>query len=473
MKKIHIPLLVFLVLGMGIVKAQTTSIYSFTNNEYPHGSLTLSGNKMYGMTEGGGANGFGYVFAVNKNGTEFKDIWDFNDTGSIAGNSNGAQPYGSLTLLKGKLYGFTFNSGANGYGLIFSIDTNGKGYKDLWDFNSITGDFPKYGALTLLGHKFYGMTYTGGTYNFGVIFSIDTNGSGYTDLFNFNDTLGQEPEFATLLISGNKMYGVTHTGGANKEGVVFSVDTNGKGYTDLLDFNYVNGEYPYGSLVLSGNKLYGMTALGGQGYNDGTIFSIDTSGNEFKDVFVFNSYNGEEPYGALTLSPWGKLYGMTANGGKYLYGALFSIDTSGNNFSNLFWFDAANGGNPDGNSLTVSGDTLFGMTYSGGFVDNGVIFRFEDSTGTGVSGMNAINTDAGNLNIYPNPNNGRFIIESSVVNSQSLVNVYNMLGEKVEQWTMNNGQMTIDMSDKPTGVYLYRVTTDTGSLVGAGKFIIE
>src|ERR1700720_4134184 len=99
MKKTYTILSIFLLLGMGIAKGQTASIYSFENNEYPHGSLTLSNNKMYGMTEGGGTNGFGYIFSVNKNGTEFKDIWDFNDTGAIAGNSNGAEPYGSLTLL--------------------------------------------------------------------------------------------------------------------------------------------------------------------------------------------------------------------------------------------------------------------------------------------------------------------------------------------------------------------------------------
>jgi len=165
------------------------------------------------------------------------------------------------------------------------------------------------------------------------------------------------------------------------------------------------------------------------------------------------------------------LYGMTANGGKYLYGALFSIDTSGSAFTDLFWFDAANGGNPDGNSLTVSGDTLFGMTYSGGLVDNGVIFRFQDSTGT--SGVQDITEATCNVNIYPNPNKGRFTIESSVVNNQSSVNVYNAFGEKVEQWPMNNSQLTIDMSNRPGGVYLYRVITEAGTLVGAGKFIIE
>ncbi len=193
---------------------------------------------------------------------------------------------------------------------------------------------------------------------------------------------------------------------------------------------------------------------------------------DLKTYLIFNSFNGEEPTGPLTLSPSGKLYGMTENGGKYLYGALFSIDTSGSAFTDLFWFDAANGGNPDGNSLTISNDTLFGMTYSGGLVDNGVIFRFQDSTGT--SGIqNITEATCCNVNIYPNPNKGRFAIESTDVSNPSLVSVYNTLGEKVDQWTMNKGQLTIDMSNRPGGVYLYRVITETGTLVGAGKFIIE
>jgi hypothetical protein len=50
-----------------------------------------------------------------------------------------------------------------------------------------------------------------------------------------------------------------------------------------------------------------------------------------------------------------------------------------------------------------------------------------------------------------------------------------MLGEKVydKQWTINNGQCTIDLTNNTAGIYMYRVLSEAGSLIGAGKFVIE
>ncbi len=59
---------------------------------------------------------------------------------------------------------------------------------------------------------------------------------------------------------------MTYGGGLNEDGVIFSIDTNGKGFTKLLDFNYsTDGRNPYGSLTISGNKLFGMTESGRSG----------------------------------------------------------------------------------------------------------------------------------------------------------------------------------------------------------------
>src|ERR1700733_8047042 len=98
---------------------------------------------------------------------------------------NGSTPYGDLTLAGNKLYGMTFFGGAFDEGIIFSVDTNGAGFKDLTDFNGINGMDP-YGSLTLVGHTLYGMTYNGGAVGNGNIFSIDTDGSGFKDLFDFS-----------------------------------------------------------------------------------------------------------------------------------------------------------------------------------------------------------------------------------------------------------------------------------------------
>jgi len=55
---------------------------------------------------------------------------------------------------------------------------------------------------------------------------------------------------------------------------------------------------------------------------------------------------------------------------------------------------------------------------------------------------------------------------------------YNVLGEQVltetlQPQTPKGALNTIDLSDQPNGIYLYRVTTQDGNLLGQGKVIIQ
>jgi len=67
------------------------------------------------------------------------------------------------------------------------------------------------------------------------------------------------------------------------------------------------------------------------GASVGNIFTIDTAGNNSKDLFDFNGTNGSDPNGYLTLSG-NVLFGMTTDGGTYGVGNIFSIDSNGNGF---------------------------------------------------------------------------------------------------------------------------------------------
>ncbi len=53
-------------------------------------------------------------------------------------SGNGEHPNGSLTFYANKLYGMTSQGGAHDVGCIFRIDTDGTGYQDLYDFNDTT-----------------------------------------------------------------------------------------------------------------------------------------------------------------------------------------------------------------------------------------------------------------------------------------------------------------------------------------------
>src|ERR1700679_3538019 len=102
-------------------------------------------------------------------------------------------------------------------------------------------------------------------------FAIGATNAQYFILHKFNDTLGKVP-FGSLTLSGNKFYGTASSGGARDSGCIFSIDTNGNNYKDLFDFAIVKC-FGASSLTISGNTLYGMTQYGGT-KGAGCIFSI-------------------------------------------------------------------------------------------------------------------------------------------------------------------------------------------------------
>src|ERR1700722_19391177 len=89
---------------------------------------------------------------------------------------------------------------------------------------------------------------------FVISFGICRTQAQFTVLHNFNGTTGDSP-IGSLAISGNVLYGMTWKGGLYDSGCVFSVNTNGSGYKDILDFNGPNGAAPQGSVIIVGNKL--------------------------------------------------------------------------------------------------------------------------------------------------------------------------------------------------------------------------
>lgn len=104
----------------------------------------------------------------------------------------------------------------------------------------------------------------------------------------------------------------------------------------------------------------------------------------------------------------------------------------------------------------------------------------EDSTETTL-GINEVKDKiGGEIKVYPNPSNGVFTLQSSVIsghpdNYRELVEVYNMLGEKVysNSYKPTANSYRLSLSNKPNGIYLYRVITEDGNLVGEGKLVIE
>jgi uncharacterized repeat protein (TIGR03803 family) len=275
------------------------------------------------------------------------------------------------------LYGMTMMGGTNDMGCIFKIKTDGSGYTKIFDFSgSSNGKYP-YGSLTLSGNMLYGMTNQGGNADKGCIFKINASNNAFTKLFDFTGAANGSYPKGNLVLSGNTLYGLTTNGGADDKGSAFSIQTDGTGYTQLLDFSGTeNGRLPQGSLIISGDTLYGTTVEGGA--NDmGCLFSININGTGYKDLLDFNYTNNEGyyPVGSPTLVGT-ELYGTTSIGGNDGEGSVYKIDPSHSKYSRLINFNGSgNGGDPIGD-LIFAGHALFGMTHEGGSYDNGVIFKY-------------------------------------------------------------------------------------------------
>ncbi len=375
MKK-HTLLSTLFALIIGASNAQYTVLHSFiaSTGESPRGSVTVSGNTVFGMTQAGGAHNYGCVFSMNTDGTLYKDIYDFN------GTTTGANPYGSVIVSGSTLFGMTSGGGAHNNGIIFSMDTDGTRFKDVYDFKGSPNDGAiPFGKLLLIGRKLYGMTAQGGFSGLGCLFTIDSSGTGETDLLDFLGSNGSYP-YGSLIQWGTTLYGMTSGGGANDSGLVFSIQTNGTGYTDIYDFNKTSGFSPQADLCISGNELFGMTSQGGVN-TFGTMFRVHTDGTAFNVLYPF-TFPDINPYGSLTLSG-NMLYGMTT--GAYFWaenGSIFLIDTTGSGYSDLAVLTGKNpgyyGSAPYG-ALSISQGVLYGMTSGGsqiGGFDQGVIFSY-------------------------------------------------------------------------------------------------
>jgi uncharacterized repeat protein (TIGR03803 family) len=145
-------------------------------------------------------------------------------------NADGASPQSSLILSGSTLYGTTFAGGTSGEGTLFAINTDGSAFTNSHTFSALSGATNGDGVrpiagLTLLGNTLYGTATYGGTNGGGTVFQINTDGTGFTIIHNFNNqTFGAYDPDTSLILSGNILYGAANGGG---NGTIFEVNTNG------------------------------------------------------------------------------------------------------------------------------------------------------------------------------------------------------------------------------------------------------
>jgi uncharacterized repeat protein (TIGR03803 family) len=317
-----------------------------------------------------------------------------NSAGGGSTNIDGASVVAGLFLSGSTLYGTAEYGGRWGNGTVFALNTDGTGFKTLHSFaaarydsfgNYVNGEgaYPQAG-LILSGNTLYGTANEGGSRGVGTVFAVNTDGTGFTALHSFTNGVDGANPVANLIVSGQTLYGTAANGGSSGAGTVFSINTDGTGFTPLYSFSGGNdGANPSAGLVTSGNTLYGTTHFGG-GAGNGTVFAIKTDGTGFS---ALHSFTVPEPdsYGVLTnidgvytvaglLLAGGTLYGTTESGGSLGYGTVFAVSTNGSGITALHDFTGGDDGALLQAPLVLSGNTLYGTAYSAGKPGNGTVF---------------------------------------------------------------------------------------------------
>ncbi|GEM_PF-6553933 len=293
---------------------------------------------------------------------------------------------------------------------------------DLLEYTNWENGCTERGILLIQSNVIYGTMHDEGpgettrdTDGTGIIYRMNIDGTGYTNLYAFSGDPsytnfdGASPS-AGLIISSNVLYGVTEYGGTGTNGIdygtVFRLNTDGTCFTNLHNFIYTDGASPSAELTLVGNVLYGTTKYSRNG--SGTIFKVNTDGTGFSTLYEFSKFydtnnnyiNTDGGYPSSRLIVLGNtLYGTTFVGGSNSFtgftgfgeGVIFKIDTSGANFHVIHNFSLptfSNGGNGFGygytnsdgffpNTLTAYSNVLYGTMTHGGYWNCGILFKIE------------------------------------------------------------------------------------------------
>lgn len=366
-------------------------------------------------------------------------LYAFNN-GAASPAQDGAEPKGTLTAvtINGRtvLFGRTAIGGSNGCGTIFAIDPDGSNYNVQYRFGGADGCDPRHDAMVANPNdgRLYGTTQgvnqtiakppPPNTYgNWGQIFaftpatSIPTpipavhtfaNPSPTTAPF---DGAQQHSSFSIDPVTG-VLYGQSAAGGANGDGMLYAVNPDGSGFTDLHDFAKDDGRNPHGRIVLVDGVLYGIAKSDGKlpgsdhdgKYGFGSVYAFPvTTPLANGPVSVLHVFAGAPDDGAYSdhgyltaVTVGGKtlLFGLTQCGGAGPKnaackgngdgsGVVFQVDPaaapgSARAFSIVHSFQAgsaSDGALPYG-SLMYDGTYLYGTTSAGGAYGNGTVFRF-------------------------------------------------------------------------------------------------
>ena len=325
--------------------------------------LVSSGLNLYGVTNLGGDNNYGYLFTLSYNGSGFKILHHFT-------NAQSAFNPPALTIgSDGMIYGSNGN-------VLYKINTSGTGYEEasfeveerfsvtyveMTDSSNtrlylttskkiyaVTTDFvtsdlvfdiddPLYAIAGINGNSLgfwedvtavdqgddtvyiYFPTYGYPTAAKFVLFTILFSSGSIINSNIITSSLAGLGQIRSPLILSDDLLNVYGTSATT----IFTADSiDGGNLTILHSFdNDTEGSLSYGRLLFSGNSLFGVCLQGGAN-NCGTLWKILTDGTGFQVLHHFSESTGKQPTAGLCYLI-NNLFGGTSSGGLLSGGTLF------------------------------------------------------------------------------------------------------------------------------------------------------
>lgn len=302
------------------------------NPKYAYVMFDSHGN-LYGTTYAGGANnssacgnsGCGVVYELSPGQSGWTETVLYNFC-SATNCTDGADPVNGVNMDgRGKLYGTTYNGGANGTGAVFQLTPSGGSWTEKVIYNISS----TYSGLAMdASGNIFGTTYRSvfrlhpllkGGWNASVVFTFANSAKD-----------GANPNGTPIVDSAGNIYGTTFTGGPSNKGVVYKLSrVSGKWTEQILhSFDGTYGANPFAGLASdSAGNLYGNTTQGGR-FSDGVIYElVAASGYKFRALNAFGGENGNGAYGSMIMVG-GYLYGTTYQGGVNGDGVVYASNAN-------------------------------------------------------------------------------------------------------------------------------------------------
>ncbi len=328
----------------------------------------------------------------------------------------GGRPDSLIQGADGKFYGSAQvsmeGSSTPTGGSVFSLTSTGK-FTLLHTFNAGTNQSYANGNLPgwlvegpdgrLYGEtEFGGVDGCNGYCGYGVLYRVNTDGTGFRILNKFcsDPTCGAIRETATKPLTGadGNLYG-TLDGGTSAYGSIYRITPSTGAFETVFNFNFSTNEGYASALTLGPGGIFYAMALGS---SPALVLTYDpTTGASATTQVIFPLFENllpSSPSSGLTFGPNGNLYGLYQVYAENGVG-LFEVAPDGSNLQ-LFPFVSAiaGGGTPDG--LLLASDGNFWMADYTGNSGYGNIIKISPTDGTLIQTLSPFGSSA-NVGAYP------------------------------------------------------------------------